>query len=414
MKQSLKSALTNSRILAMLCLGFSSGLPLALTGSTLQAWFTEVGVGIVSVGALSLVGMPYVWKFLWAPLMDRFAPPVGGRRKGWIFVMQFSLCVTLLLLATFNPQVQPALMGVIAVFIAILSASQDIAVDAYRAEVLIPEERGIGSAYFNFAYRAAMLVAGALALVVADRYGWRFTYQMMAVLMAVSALVTYWVPAAHETQKSPQDLVGTVTGAFQDLWQRDAVVLLLLFAVFYKIGDAFAATLMTNFLLKGLGFTLTQVGLVYKTVGFIAAIAGALTGGILMMRISLYRALFSFGFAQSFSILLFVVLAVVGKNMACLVVTLFVENFCSGMGTAAFMAFLMSLCHPRYTATQYACLSALAAVGRVFLGPVAGLVVLHCGWVSFYGWAFVASMPGLMILGLLRQKVSFNAKLAEC
>ncbi len=410
---SIKSAFYNPRILAMLCTGFSSGLPLALTGSTLQAWFTETGVSIVTIGALSLIGIPYVWKFLWAPLLDRFAPFTKDRRRGWIFVTQLSLCFSLFLFSSFQPALHPGWMGCVALLIAFLSASQDTAIDAYRTDVLLPEERGVGAAYFIFAYRMAMLVSGALTLVVADHLGWRITYQIMAVVMLLLTLTTPFVPKTQDSQSRPETIYATVVEALRDLLQRDAIILLLLFAVFYKIGDAFAASLMTNFLLHGLGFSLSEVGMVYKTVSLVATILGALLGGALLIRINLFKALLYFGLAQAFSTLLFMVLAIVGKNYVCMVTTLFVENFCSGMGTAAFMAFLMSLCHQRYTATQYSCLSALTAIGRVFLGPLAGVMVLHFGWVSFYAWAFVFSFPGLIILGLLRHRVSFNATVAE-
>jgi PAT family beta-lactamase induction signal transducer AmpG len=405
----LKSAYFNPRILAVCCLGFFSGLPLALTGSTLQAWLTVSNVNIVAIGALSLVGLPYVWKFLCAPLMDRFVPPRGGRRRGWIALTQISLCVTLWILASVHPDRHVVLVGMIALLIAFFSASQDIAIDAYRTDILRPEERGIGSAYFIFAYRVAMLVSGGLALVIADHWGWRFTYQLMAFLMTFSAIVTYFAPDVKESGRLPQNIWQTVKDSFKDLFQRDSIAVLLLFVVFYKLGDAIAFSLTTNFLLHGLGFTLTEVGLVYKTVSLLATLLGAFLGGALLVRINLYRALFLFGVAQAFSTLAFVMLAMIGKSFAMMTFAVFIENFCSGMGTTAFVAFLMSLCHQRYTATQYACLSALASIGRVCLGPVAGLMVHRYGWVSFYFWAFLLSFPGLILLNFLRTRMSFNA-----
>jgi PAT family beta-lactamase induction signal transducer AmpG len=413
-RQSMKSILLNPRIMAMFFLGFSSGLPLALTSSTLQAWFTEAGVNIVAIGALSLVGLPYVWKFLWAPIMDRFVPPRGGRRKGWIFVTQMGLCITLFLLALLDPKIEPLQMGLLAMAIAFFSASQDIAIDAYRTDVLHPEERGVGAATYIFAYRIALLVAGGLALVIAQYLGWRIAYQLMAVLLLLLLIATYFAPRPIETAALPTNILDTVTGSFGDLFKRDAVILLLLFAVFYKLGDAFAASLLSNFLLHGLGFSLAEIAVAYKTFGLAATLLGAFSGGILMIRLGLYRSLLYFGFAQAFSTLTFVLLALIGKHFFLMASTIFIESFCSGMGTAAFVAFLMSLCHPRYTATQYACLSALTAIGRVFLGPLAGVMVLHMGWASFYAWAFVFSFPGLIILWLIRNKVSFNAQTAEC
>jgi MFS transporter, PAT family, beta-lactamase induction signal transducer AmpG len=412
-KHSLKSVLINPRIIAMFFLGFSSGLPLVLTGSTLQAWFTEAGVNVVTIGALSLVGMPYVWKFLWAPLMDTFIPPGAGKRRGWILITQISLCIALWVLATMHPETRPTLVGIVALLIAFFSASQDIAIDAYRTDILHPEERGVGTAYFVFAYRVAMLMAGGAGLVLADHFGWRFTYQLMAGLIAFTTIATYFAPEVKAIAPAPKNLFAAVKDSFGDLFQREAIAWILLFVVLYKIGDSLALSLMSNFLLKGLGFSLTQIGVVYKTISMLGMVLGAFFGGVLLVRLDLYRALLLFGFAQAFSTLMFMLLAIVGKNYSFMVIAIFIENFCSGMSTAAFIAFLMSLCHQQYTATQYACLSALAAVGRVFLGPVAGVMVLHWGWVNFYAWAFLLSFPGLLLLVMLRNRMGFNVKAVE-
>jgi PAT family beta-lactamase induction signal transducer AmpG len=410
----IQSIFVNRRLLAILCMGFSSGLPLMLTLSTLQAWFTQAGTSVITVGMLSLVGIPYLLKFLWAPFMDRFAPIKGGKRRGWILITQVGLCVALWVLAGLDPKLEPKMIGFVALIIAFFSASQDVSVDAYRADALLPEERGIGAAYYIFAYRMAILVSGALALVIADHTSWQTTYQIMAGLIALTVLGTLFAPNTHEAiTPAHNNLWFTIRNSFQDLWRRDSIVLLLLFVVFYKLGDALASSLITTFLLRGLGFNLTEVGSVYKSASIVATIIGALIGGAAMVWLGMFRSLLIFGIAQAFSTLTFIVLAMIGKNIWCMAICVFIENFCSGMGTVAFMAFMMSLCHVEYTATQYACLSALASIGRVCLGPVAGVMVLHFGWVSFYAWSFAMSFPGLFLLGLLRTKVSFNAKVAE-
>ena len=408
----LKNLFLNSRMFAILCLGFSSGLPLALTGATLQAWYTEAGVNIVTIGFLSLIGMPYVWKFLWAPLMDRFFL-FGDRRRGWIMLTQLSLCASLFFLSAFHPDQHPVAVGLIALLIAFFSASQDVAIDAYRTDILPADERGVGSAYFIFAYRMAMLVSGGIALVLAAHFGFGVAYQIMAVILGVACIITYFSPAAPRVAV-PQNLYVTIKESFRDLLSRQSIGILLLFVIFYKLGDAMAVSLMSNFLLHGLGFTLTEVGLVFKTVSIVATITGSFVGGALLANLGLYRSLLLFGIAQAFSTLTFMLLAMVGKNFSLMVTCIFIENFCSGMSTAAFIAFLMSLCNLRYTATQYACLSALTAIGRVFLGPVAGVTVKYLGWTSFYAWSFALSLPGLLLLMMLRSKVSFNAEMAEC
>jgi PAT family beta-lactamase induction signal transducer AmpG len=410
---SFKSALFNPRIMAVFFMGFASGLPLALTGATLQAWFTQAGVSIVTIGALSLVGMPYVWKFLWAPLLDTFSPLKLGKRRGWILLTQLCLCAALAYLAAQHPDTHPKLVGAVALLIAFFSASQDIAIDAYRTDILRPEERGVGTAYFVFAYRVSLLIAGGLGLVLADHFGWRFTYQLMAGLIALLAIATYYAPEVQEIVSAPKNLWTIITESFGNLLKRDAIGWILLFVIFYKLGDALALSLISNFLLRGLGFSLTEVGLTYKTVSMLAMVLGAFTAGVVLVRVNIYRALLLFGFAQAFSTLMFMLLAMAGKNFPLMVTSVFIENYCSGMGTAAFVAFLMSLCDHRFTATQYACLSALASVGRVFLGPIAGVMVTNWGWVNFFAWAFLLSFPGLLLLYSLRNRMSFNAYATE-
>ena len=404
----LTTYLKNRRISAVLLLGLSSGLPLALTGSTLQAWFTQSGVNLLAIGALSLLGMPYVWKFVWAPFLDRFVPPFLGRRRGWILFTQIALCIILLTLAQLNPVSQPGIIGILALIIAFTAASQDIAVDAYRTDVLRPDERGLGAAVFTLGFRLAMLVSGGLALIMADYWGWRHTYELMAALIALLTLATYFAPEVPNTLQPPKTLFAAVIEPFRDLLQRESIFLIVLFVLFYKIGDALSLALMSNFLLRELGFSLTEVGIAFKLFGLIATIFGAVLGGILLTRINLFHALLAFGLLQAFSNLLIVLLALVGKNYLLMVSTIFVESFCSGMGTAAFVAFLMSLCNTRYSATQYACLSALFSLGRVIAGPLAAVMVAKFGWVNFYWWAFLLSFPGLLFLIALRNRVSIN------
>lgn len=409
--------LFTSRILTVLFLSFSSGLPLVLTSSTLQAWFTQAGVSIVTIGVLTLVGIPYSLKFLWAPIMDRFTPPFlakWGRRRGWILACQLGLCVSLFLLANMSPSVSPSLMGFLALFIAFLSASQDIAIDAYRADILLPLERGFGAACTIFAARIAILISGGLALIIADQIGWRMTYEIMAILMGLSIIATYFGPEISQSIQAPKNMTAAIIEPFKNLLKRDGIGIILLFVVFYKFGDALALTLMSNFLLKGLSFTLTDVGLAYKTIGLFATILGAFAGGLLLTRMNLYSALLYFGLAQAFSNLMFMLLAYIGKNYVLMVSSIFIESFCSGMSTAALLAFLMSLCHQQYSATQFAFLSALFSIGRVFLGPVAAVMVTHFGWINFYFWSFLLCFPGIILLSLMRNRVNFNAQVVKC
>ncbi len=395
----------NRRILFTLLLGFSCGLPVALTGATLQAWFTQSGVSVLAIGALSLIGLPYTFKFLWSPLLDRFALPFLGRRRDWIFATQVGLCIALFAMAHFDPGLHAAAIGAAALTVAFIAASQDIAIDAYRTDLLLPDERGLGTAGFIFAYRMATLTSGGLALLLADRLGWRITYEIMAILVGLSTLTTYLAPSISDRIKAPATLAAAIIEPFKDFFKRKKIIAILLFILLYKFGDAFALSLMSFFLLKGLGFSLTAVGVAHKTFGLFATITGAFVGGILMTRLSIWCALLLFGILQAFSNLFFMFLAIAGKSYLWMVSSIFIEAFCSGMGTAAFVAFIMSICHHQYTATQFAFLSSFAALGIRLTGPLAAFVSTRYGWVNFYALSFLLSLPGLLLLIPIWNKV---------
>lgn len=404
---------TNSRLLAALLLGFSAGLPLALTSATLQAWFTEANVNLALIGGLSLIGIPYTLKFLWSPFLDYYQLPKFGLRKGWILLMQVSIAATLVMLAHMNPATQAASMAMVALLAAFLAATQDVAIDAYRTDILTESERGLGAAYYVFTYRLAAVISGGLAMVFADFYGWKLTYELMAVLMLLVMLLTLRAPSIHHAGSSLSNVWQAMVVSLGDLLRRENIIVLLLFVMFYKLGDAIALSLMTNFLLHGLGFSLTEVGLAYKIVSFVATVLGALVGGTILTRKSVYYGLIVFGLAQAFSNLMFVILSLAAKSFTLMAASIFIENFCSGMSTAAFLAFLMSLCNKQYTATQYALLSAVASLGRVFVGPAAAIIVTKFGWTQFFTWSFVLSFPGLILLLAMKEKVMTHVQVAQ-
>ncbi len=387
--------------------GFSSGLPLALSGATLQAWYTMSGVDIVTIGMLTLTGQPYVYKFFWAPILDRYSLPWLGRRRGWILIMQLSLALVLGLMSLYDPSISPWLLAVLGLALATFSATQDIAVDAYRTNLLAPAERGIGTAMYSTGYRIAMLLSGGLALILASILGWRVTYLLMSVLMLICAIFTIGAPKL-DVEHIPKTLRSAIIEPFKDFLKRPSVLMIILFVVLYKLGDAITLSLSTTFLLRKLGFSLVDLGAIYKTVGMIATIAGTVLGGLLMKRIRLYTALWSFGLLQTLSCATFMIMAIVGKNYFLMISAIFLENFCGGLGSIAFVAFLMDLCNDSYTATQFAFLSAIAAIGRVFVGPLAGVMVLHLGWVQFYFWAVIIGFPALVVLWLLRKHTVFQ------
>ncbi len=397
---------TNRRIAAVLLLGFASGLPLALTAGTLQAWLAVENVDITTIGLFTLAGQPYIYKFLWAPFMDRFVPPIFGRRRGWILIAQLGLLATIAFMGTLSPRETPWLLGGTALVVAFLSASQDVVIDAYRTDVLHETERGAGAAISVMGYRIAMLVSGGLALVLADQVlGWSGMYFLMASLMVIGMVATWFAPEPEDAGRAPATLGAAFVEPLREFLTRNGAWLLLLLIVLYKLGDAFAGTLTTAFLIRGVGFSATDVGAINKALGLAATITGALVGGAWMAGLGLYRALMIFGVLQALTNLGFMVLAMAGKSYSLMVAAVAAENMCGGMGTAAFVALLMSLCNHRFSATQYALLSALAAVGRVYVGPASGYLVAALGWAPFFFFTFLIALPGLWLLWLLRARL---------
>ncbi|MGC8732863.1 MAG: AmpG family muropeptide MFS transporter [Halothiobacillaceae bacterium] len=394
----------NRRLLLMLPLGFASGLPLPLSSSTLQAWLTVEGITIATLGLFALTGLPYTLKFLWAPLVDRFVPLPLGRRRAWLLLTQTVLALALAGLAAFDPHNQLLLIAGFALLIAFFSATQDIAFDALRTDILRPEERGLGAALSVTGYRLAMLVAGALALILGEHWGWSNTFLLMAGLMATTLIVTLLTPEPAGVH-TPRSLAEAVSGPLKAFFARPEAWGLIALVILYKLGDAFAGSLTTAFLIRGAGFTPTDVGLVNKGFGLAATLIGALAGGLWLMRLGLFRALMLFGILQAVTNLGFLALALTGHNYPLMVLAVGLENLAGGMGTAAFVALLMGLCEVRYSATQFALLSALASLGRVLLGPVAGGVVTWLDWPLFFVLTFLAALPGLWWLNRMRPAV---------
>lgn len=490
-------------------LGFASGLPLALTGQAMQAWLSMEGLDVATIGFLSLVGLPYTFKFLWAPLMDRFELPFLGRRRGWLIVTQLALAGLLLAMSTVNPKGATQAFALLAVVVAFVSASQDVVIDAYRTDLLPASERGMGSSLNVVGYRVAMILSGGIALIWTDPqqgggWSWPDVYRFMAMLMVAAAgisavaLPRLTTPSAPKTvarndvtgfiavvlavvagylftdrvvapalhaglapwwagSTLPKHLQGrwvdllallmgmaitlplaawaarrakfeTLLSGLSNYFSMPGAVTFLVLIVFYKLGDAFAGSLMTPFLLKAMAFTPAEVGVVNKVIGLWLTIAGALLGGALMLKLGLWRALMLFGALQLLSNLGFWWLAVSGKGQLAgltipafdwgfvklaqatpvdggLLLVIAAENLSGGMGTAAFLAFMMSLCNQRFTATQFALLSAFASVGRVWVGPLAGVLAESIGWPSFFVVSTVAGAPALGLLWWMRHRV---------
>ncbi|MCX7965071.1 MAG: MFS transporter [Syntrophorhabdaceae bacterium] len=389
----------------MTLLGFSSGLPLPLTSGTLQAWLTVAGVDLKTIGLFSLVSIPYTLKFLWSPFMDRFMPPWLGRRRGWILPIQIALMVFISIMGFISPKETSLLMAILAFSVAFMSASQDIVIDAYRTDVLSDKERGIGAATFITGYRIAMLVAGALALILSENIGWQNTYLLMAILLIIGVIGTFSgkEPGPHITP--PKNIEEAVIGPIKDIFSRKNAISILLFIILYKLGDAYAGALTTAFLIRGVNFSPGEVGAINKGLGLIATITGAMFGGALMVRLGLYRSLLFFGILQMVSNLSFMVLSLTGKNYPVMISAVAFENITGGMGSAAFLAFVMAICNRKYSATQYALLSSLAALGRVFISPTSGYIVSQTGWATFFLFTAITALPGLLFLLILKTAI---------
>ncbi len=450
----------------MLLLGFASGLPLALSSGTLQAWLTVEGLDLSTIGFFALAGLPYTFKFVWAPLADRFEPPAAGRRRGWLLITQAGLALTCFVMAELNPSDSIGLVAACALAMAFLSASQDIVFDAYRTDLLDDHERGAGAAVSVLGYRLAMLVSGGLALVLADTLlGWPGMYRLMGGLFALLACVTLWTPRAPQADAVRSEVRRELLGfaamlaagiggwllwrllpwqalaldrlaqllvdtlgvliafvvailaarrvgfpSFVEPWdaffQRDRALALLALIVLYKLGDAFAGALSTTFLIRGIGFSAAEVGAVNKLLGLVATVAGVLAGGAWLARRPLYESLMVFGVLQALSNLGYWLLSVLPKSTVLMAAAVGIENICGGLGTAAFVAFLMALTDRRFSAAQYALLSALAAVGRIYVGPVSGILVERLGWPPFFLLTVLAALPGLVLLRRLRPAIA--------
>ena len=393
-----------------LLLGFASGLPLALSAGTLQAWLTVEGVDLKTLGWLTLLGLPYTYKFVWSPLLDRYSLPLAGRwagrRRGWLVALLAAMSVVLVAMSRQNPNASGDglwSLAMLAFGLVVLSASFDIVFDAWRAESLQPSQRGMGAAWSVIGYRLAMLTSGGLALMLADLYlGFSGVYALMAIFCLLLAAVAWFAPEPAQSAP-PRSLSAAIVGPFREFFSRHGALMILITIVLYKLGDAFAGSLSTAFLIRGAGFSPAEVGAVNKGVGLLATLMGGLLGGALMSRISLWSALRLFGALQAVTNLGFWWLAAFEPTLIKMTAVVLLENLAGGMGTAAFVALLMTLCDARFTATQFALLSALASIGRVFVGPVAGVIATDSGWADFFLLSTAAALPGLLMLIWIRR-----------
>ena len=387
------------KMAAIAVLGFSSGFPFYLTNRALQAWLTVEKIDLTTIGFLSLVSLPYSLKFLWAPFLDRFTLPGFGRRKGWLLASQLLLVVAIAAMSLQDPKTALQWVAINAVVIAFLSASQDITVDAYRVDTLEPHEAVAGAGVAVLGYRIALIVTGSLAFVLADSITWPSVYLCLAGLMAAVAAITLRIrePLRSQPPETLKAAVGIPFVEFVTRLKPLRAVWILVFVVLFRLGDALLANMVTPFLIQQ-GFTQSDIGIVQGGVGLVATIVGALAAGALAGYIGLYRALWICGALQATSNLAYLALAQAGHNYSVMTAAIIIENLCGGLGTAALVGFLTTLCNPRFSATQYALLSSVVAVGRDLLASPAGKLAEKTGWSGFFLLTFIAALPALAFL----------------
>lgn len=397
----------NRRLLIIFLLGFSSGLPLALISSTLQAWFADAGMSVLATGSLSLLSLPYVYRIMWGPLLDRYSLLPIGKRRSWMLVMQVLLLIGFNIMAWFSPTTSPQLMAAIAFALACFSATQDIAIDAHRTEYLPQNEHGVGASLAVIGYRLALLIAGGLALIIAAHIGWSTAYRLMGFLMVPGMIATLCSKEPSLPILNEAGFTESFIAPVKELLSRPGIVALLCFIIFYKLGEAFTTTtsgIVMPFLIQGLGFSLDVIAYVNKIMGVSSILLGGLIAGILLMRWPLYRALLVFGLLQAGTNIFFIILAIVGKSLPIFAIAVVCDNFAAGMGSTALVALFMRLVDRRYTGTQFSLLVAISMLPRVFSGPFAALIQSWFGWAGLYELSFVIALGFIPFLLIIREQ----------
>jgi PAT family beta-lactamase induction signal transducer AmpG len=388
------------RLLICLFTGFASGLPLFILYQLVPAWLRSEGVGLKEIGFFALVGIPYTWKFVWSPLMDRYAPSTMGRRRSWMLITQVLMLASIGYLGFLDPKTQLSEIAILCAVTAFLSASLDISIDAFRREILPDRELGLGNSIHVTTYRIASLIPGSLSLILADHYAWDFVFIITAAFLSLGILMVLFSDEPEINSHRPLTLKAAITEPFQEFFGRHGVksaLWILSFMFLYKIGDSMATALSTPFYLD-LGFSKTEIGLVAKHAALWPAIFGGIFGGILMLRIGINKALWLFGAAQIISILGFALLAEIGHNLWALALVIGFEYLGVGLGTAAFVAFIARTTSPAYTATQLALFTALTALPRTFANATTGIIVENIGWTNFYLFCTAIAVPGMLLL----------------
>ncbi len=396
-RKSIVQVIFSRRMLVAFVMGFSSGLPLLLTMGVLQAWMKEKGVDITWIGMITLVQIPYTWKFIWAPFLDRFILPFLGRRRGWLLIAQLALMAAIAGLGFSDPVKNTGMMVFNAVLVAFFSATQDIVIDAYRREDLPDEELGLGSSMYIYGYRLGMLLAAGGGMIMSDYMSFSRVYLFMAICILPGILTTLLTPEPEVKVGTPQTMREAVVNPLVDYFSRNGALWILAFILLYKVGDTMASAITIPFYLE-IGFSKTEIGAVVKFFGTGATMAGAFLGGLLLLQMGINRGLWIFGVLQALSTACFALLARVGYSISVLSGVIAFENLSSGMGTAAFVAFMASITNKRFTATQYALLTSLMGIPRALASSVTGFMAKHIGWELFFIACALIAVPGMLLL----------------
>jgi PAT family beta-lactamase induction signal transducer AmpG len=400
MPSSFKQAILNKRMLICIFTGFSSGLPLFVLYQLVPGWLRDQGVSLAEIGLFSLIGIPYVWKFLWSPLMDRYSLGGLGRRRSWMLATQVLLLISIAAFGVVNPVENIWSVAYLAAAVAFFSASQDIVLDAYRRELLPDNELGLGNSIHVQAYRFSGLVPGSLAFILADHISWQSVFMIVAVFMVLGIALTLSIKELENEHNAPKSLRDAIVLPFKDFIQSNGLKsagFTLVFLVLYKLGDNMATALQTPFFID-MGFSKTEIGVVAKTSSMIAMTVGIIVGGIVMIKLSINRALWLFGFVQIASILGFAALAEIGHNNYALAIAMGFEYLGVGLGTAAFTAFIARTTNPAFAATQIALFTAIAVLPRTFANATTGFIVEQIGWTQFYFLCTALAVPGMLML----------------
>jgi PAT family beta-lactamase induction signal transducer AmpG len=385
------------KMLVCFLMGYGSGLPLLLTMSTLQAWLKDEQVSLVNIGLITLIGMPYSWKFIWAPIFDRFSLPMLGRRRGWLLASQLLLTASIFSMGLFNPNDHLVPLIIVAILVAFFSASQDIVIDAFRREYLHDEELGLGSSMYVYGYRIAMILSSSGALILADQINWGRVYFVMSLAMLPAMLTTFWAKEPEVTEKSPTNFKEAVIDPFSEFFSRHGSILILLFILLYKLGDTMASAMTMPFYLE-IGFSKTEIGVVAKGTGLAANLIGMAIGGAMTLRWGIGKCLYIFGVLQALSTAFFSLLVNTGPDLGWLSFVIGFENFSGGTGTAAFIAYMATQTNKKFTATQYALLTSLIGIPRTILSAPTGYLAETWGWSFFFIFCALIAIPGMILL----------------